>query len=151
MASYNDYTIQIPEEWQDRTTARWIAPTRYESTPTLKKQKLPRENFVIERQPIPEDVTDPLDYLHGRLDTLEQLLEAFEVVDEVSAWDKEDFKGAQSSYTFVMEQLPVRQCHHVLFAGDTVFHLIGTATISGYAEAQTSFQKLLDSFQPTPK
>lgn len=146
MAAYNDYAVAFPEEWTDRSTVRWIAPVRFEETPTLKKQQLPRENFVIERQPLKSNTPALAEYLQERLETLQNHLDTFVVVEPVSEWENGDVKGVVCSYTFVMEQLPVRQLHAVVFSESTAYHLIGTATKSGYAEAESVFQSILQSF-----
>ncbi len=139
---YHDFSFEPPSDWIDRSTVLWISPPRYEGT-----KKLPRENFVVERQTRGQTNTDPVPYLQERIDTLQKGLQHFALLREVTSCTYSGCQGAEVSYSLLMEELPVQQRHVVLFSDDSIYHLIATATASRYADVESSFQQILESFQ----
>lgn len=139
---YRHFSFEPPTDWTDRSTVLWSSPSRYDDG-----ENIPCENFVVEQQARGQSELNPVSYLQSELETLQKTLRHFELVAEASECSYGGCRGAQASYCLLSEGLPIQQWHVVLFSDDSIYHLIGTATASRFAEAKPTFQALLDSFQ----
>lgn len=133
----NGFTLEIPNDWQDRSMISFAAPYKEgEFTP----------NIFIVRQPIPP-AFDFADFVAAQVEAVKAAsAEGFEELGtrRGSLGGRETF---EMSYRFRNEDWLVRQIQTLIKAEQAVYAVTASALDKEFSQWETQFQNIVKSFQ----
>jgi hypothetical protein len=80
------------------------------------------------------------------LDKFQRELENYKIIQDIKPLSHNSLPGVSASYSFIVEQMPIRQLHAVLFSETEAFHIVGTSVANRYPDVEDHFWEVINSF-----
>lgn len=132
----NDFTTELPDQWEDRTMITLLAPFA------------PGEfasNIVITKH-FPEAGATLEDFAFEQLQMLETSLPGFELLDRRFT-KTNNFESYQQLHRFQSENGILQQVQTFLMTDQTIFVITGTAQIERFDAYIAAFRQVVENFQ----
>lgn len=134
----NDFTTEMPDDWEDRTMVTLVAPF---APGEFAANVVVTKHFIQPTESIE-------DFVRGQTEILRRSLPDFELLD-YRAVKHRGFPACQQLHRFSAENGAIQQVQTFVLANGAIYAVTGTAAVTDFDRHINAFRQIVENFRIT--